>query len=450
MNAIRTVDKCIRTVNRITDKEDDHSEDIIQIPRNTAVNSYGFIRKAGKSAGKRSHVNSDIRENPAKKRFVAEYAKKVYKHAENIVRRMKSFLVSSVKKVLSGTKMMFASLLTGGTVAVMLIVLVSLVSLIAGSSYGIFFAGEDTGGLSVRSVINELNNEYEARIENLKEISHDEVEIKGGKAQWSEILSVYSVIVTTGDEYSDDAVTMTEEKRNVLEKVFWDMNEISHKVRYEKETVTNTSDDGHGNKVESTDVVTRKILSITLSGTTAEEMAEFYGFTDSRKAQLAELLSEENELLWSAVLYGFNSADERIVSVALSQVGNIGGKPYWSWYGFSSHAEWCACFVSWCANECGYIEGGIFPKFAVCGDGEEWFKARGQWLDGAETPAPGMIIFFDWASDGLDGKADHVGIVEKVEDGRVHTIEGNWRDKCVRNSYPVGWYEVMGYGVMRK
>ena len=279
---------------------------------------------------------------------------------------------------------------------------------------------------------------------------YDDVEIKGGRAQWSEILSVYSVIVTTGEEYPEDAVTMTDEKRDILGKVFWDMNDISHRVRYEKETVTNTTDDGHGNNVESTDVVTRKILTITLSGKTAEEMAQIYGFSDSRKAQLAELLSEENALLWSAVLYGFNSADNRIVSVALSQVGNIGGKPYWSWYGFSSHAEWCACFVSWCANECGYIEGGIFPKFAVCGDGEDWFKARGQWLYGAETPAPGMIIFFDWATDGLDGKADHVGIVEKVEDGRVHTIEGNRRDKCVRNSYPVGWYEVMGYGVVRE
>lgn len=170
MNAIRTVDKGIRTVNSITDKEDDYSEDIAQIPRNTAVTSYKFIRKVGKSAVKLhssfSHVNSDIRENPAKKKFVADYAKKAYKRMEKVVRRMKNFLVSSVKAALSGTKMMLTFLLTGGTVAVMLIVLVSLVSLVAGSSYGIFFAGEDTGGLSIRSVITELNGEYEARIEN--------------------------------------------------------------------------------------------------------------------------------------------------------------------------------------------------------------------------------------------------------------------------------------------
>lgn len=61
--------------------------------------------------------------------------------------------------------------------------------------------------------------------------------------------------------------------------------------------------------------------------------------------------------------------NQAIVEVALTQVGNQGGQPYWSWYGFDSRVEWCACFVSWCADQCGYIESGLVPKFACCADG---------------------------------------------------------------------------------
>ena len=139
---------------------------------------------------------------------------------------------------------------------------------------------------------------------------------------------------------------------------------------------------------------------------------------------------------------------ELIVEVARSQIGNVGGEPYWSWYGFTERVEWCACFVSWCANKCGYINSGINPKFSGCINGVEWFKDRGQWIGNSFEPSPGMIIFFDWDDeDGQDGNADHVGIVEKVETGRVYTIEGNTSDSCRQRSYPVGYYEILGYGI---
>ena len=137
-----------------------------------------------------------------------------------------------------------------------------------------------------------------------------------------------------------------------------------------------------------------------------------------------------------------------IVEVARSQIGNVGGEPYWSWYGFTERVEWCACFVSWCANKCRYIDAGIIPKFSGCINGVEWFKDRGQWIGNSFEPSPGMIIFFDWDDeDGQDGNADHVGIVEKVENGRVYTIEGNTSDSCRQRSYPVGYYQILGYGI---
>lgn len=139
-----------------------------------------------------------------------------------------------------------------------------------------------------------------------------------------------------------------------------------------------------------------------------------------------------------------SGGNQAIVEVALTQLGNEGGQPYWSWYGFEGRVEWCACFVSWCADQCGYIESGIIPKFAGCVDGANWFKGNGQWQDRSYEPSAGDIIFFDWEGD---GETDHVGIVEKCENGVVYTVEGNSGDACRQNQYTVGSSSIYGYGV---
>lgn len=136
--------------------------------------------------------------------------------------------------------------------------------------------------------------------------------------------------------------------------------------------------------------------------------------------------------------------NQAIVEVALTQVGNQGGQPYWSWYGFNSRVEWCACFVSWCADQCGYIESGLVPKFAGCVDGANWFKSNGKWQDRTYEPKAGDIIFFDWEGDGT---TDHVGIVEKCENGTVYTVEGNSGDACKQRQYTVGSSNIYGYGI---
>ena len=139
-----------------------------------------------------------------------------------------------------------------------------------------------------------------------------------------------------------------------------------------------------------------------------------------------------------------SGGNQAIVEVALTQLGNEGGQPYWSWYGFDGRVEWCACFVSWCADQCGYIESGIIPKFAGCVDGANWFKGNGQWQDRNYEPQAGNIIFFDWEGD---GETDHVGIVEKCENGVVYTVEGNSGDACRQKQYTVGSSSIYGYGV---
>ena len=137
-------------------------------------------------------------------------------------------------------------------------------------------------------------------------------------------------------------------------------------------------------------------------------------------------------------------SNQAIVEVALTQIGNEGGQPYWSWYGFDSRVEWCACFVSWCADQCGYIDSGLIPKFAGCIDGANWFKSNNRWNDRNYEPKARDIIFFDWEDDGT---TDHVGIVEKCENGTVYTVEGNSGDACRQRQYTVGSRNIYGYGI---
>ena len=136
-----------------------------------------------------------------------------------------------------------------------------------------------------------------------------------------------------------------------------------------------------------------------------------------------------------------------IIEAAMKQLGNKGGKPFWTWYGFDSRQDWCAIFVSWCEDQCGYLESGVAPKFALVSDGADWFVLRDQWRLMGDTPKPGDLIFFDWDQD---GGRDHVGIVTGVVDDNVYTVEGNSSDLCRQKRYAIDDPVIYGYGVIKK
>lgn len=140
--------------------------------------------------------------------------------------------------------------------------------------------------------------------------------------------------------------------------------------------------------------------------------------------------------------FGRFFGNQQIVAIAKNQLGNEGGQKFWSWWGFTERKEWCACFVSWCAEQAGLLQNGVMPKFAYCPDGVDWFKAHGRWKDGKAVPMTGATIFFDWNGDGI---SDHVGIVERVENGTVYTVEGNSGDVVRQNGYYIGSDTILGY-----
>ena len=428
-------------------------------PEKTVRTGARPVQRTGRIVIKPPPVGSEaaqVAKGTAKKTPKAvQTVKAAARAAVQTVQRTAKATVSAAKAAIAGTKAVIAAITAGGWAAVAIILVLCVVGLIASSCFGIFFSGEDNGtGQTMRQAVQEINADYQSQIDTARADSHyNELEMSGSRAVWPEVLAVYAVKTTTDPDDPQEVATVDDAKKAILKDIFWQMNEISSHTESKTEEVITETDDGHGNIVETTTTVTRTYLYITVSHKTAEEMADRFSFNADQRQQLSELLAEENRKLWSSVLYGIYSGDDTIVTVALSQVGNIGGEPYWSWYGFGSRVEWCACFVSWCADQCGYIDTGVCPKFAGCGNGVQWFQERGQWLDGSAEPVPGMIVFFDWDNKGgsgpQDGEADHVGIVQKVENGIIYTVEGNSGNLCRVNRYSVGQYEIMGYGVLR-
>jgi cell wall-associated NlpC family hydrolase len=326
-------------------------------------------------------------------------------------------------------------------------VIVCLVAFVATSAFGIFFAGENMGdeNPSLREVVAEINQEYANEIARTEdENPHDDLIVTGTRAPWQEVLALYAVQTTTNSDDPLDAITLDARRQQMLREVFWDMNAIEARTEDREVTEIIAVEQEDGTITEETETNTRRTLYITQSARSASEVAALYGFSAEQRGLLAELLLPAYASTWQAVLYGIHSGAGDIVEVAASQIGNAGGAPYWSWYGFSGRVEWCACFVSWCANETGYLDGGRIPRFSYCPSGIAWFQDAEQWRERGYTPQPGDIIFFDW---GGDGTSDHVGIVESSDGTTIYTIEGNNGDAVRRASYNINSSVVMGFGI---
>ena len=244
-----------------------------------------------------------------------------------------------------------------------------------------------------------------------------------------------------------------------LDRVFAAQYELTLTEEVEVRYRTETRTDSEGNEYDVEVPYNYYILNVTLTSKpissvasellTAEqlEMYQVYRQTLGNKPLIfgggSADTSDSESLAGVEFVNGTRPGNQAVVDIAKSQVGNVGGQPYWSWYGFNSRVEWCACFVSWCYGQMGLSE----PRFAACqSQGIPWFQSHGQWggRDYANI-APGDAIFFDWD---LDGSADHVGLVVGTDGSRVYTVEGNSGDACKIKSYSLSYECIKGYGLM--
>ena len=244
-----------------------------------------------------------------------------------------------------------------------------------------------------------------------------------------------------------------------LERIFAAQYQLTLTEEVEVRYRTETRTDSEGNEYDvevpynyyilNVTLTSKPISSVALELLTPDqlEMYQVYRQTLGNKPLIfgggSADTSDSVSLAGVEFVNGTRPGNQAVVDIAKSQVGNVGGQPYWSWYGFNSRVEWCACFVSWCYGQMGLSE----PRFAACqSQGIPWFQSHGQWggRDYANI-APGDAIFFDWD---LDGSADHVGIVVGTDGSRVYTVEGNSGDACKIKSYSLDYQCIKGYGLM--
>ena len=387
---------------------------------------------------------------------------------QSAIASQKVWVKRIVRGIIEGTKQLFSALGVAAVPLMLILVLAGLIGGIVASSFGIFFAGDQSGkkNKSIQEVVLSINSEYNNTIETIKKkVAHDELTTEGYQAPWPDVLSVYAVYVTTKTEGATDVVHITDENINVLRDVFWRMNKVSYtteKVSEKKKVPVldekgEQKKDAEGKPVYTEKKITKTILHIKTSHKTAEQQATALSFNVKQLAEMRELLDVKNASLWAQVLSGVGSGSNALVNLALSQLGNKGGEKYWRWAGSSKRIAWCALFVSWCADKTGLRAAGKIPYFSFVGDGVHWFKTKGKWIKGSDVNnsnydklvKPGMLIFFDWEENGKrDGHGDHVGIVTKVSGGRIHTVEGNNDDAVRESSYPANSKSILGFGIV--
>ena len=432
---------------------------------NRSIQKADRIRKSSIEASQAAIKNAT---EVAKQAAIASQKVVSARKTEQVAKKSAEWVKKIVRRIIEGVKKLYSALGAASVPLMLILVLAALIGGIVASSFGIFFAGDQSGKKtkSLQEIVLSINSEYNNKIEGIKKkVAHDELITEGYQAPWPDVLSIYAVYITTKTEGATDVVHITDDNVNVLRDIFWKMNTVSYTTEKitEKKKVPVLDEKGEqkkdekGNPIYTEKKITKTILHIKTSHKTAEQQAFALSFNVKQLAEMRELLDVKNASLWAQILKGVGSGSNELVNLALSQLGNKGGEKYWKWAGSSKRIAWCALFVSWCADKTGLRAAGQIPYFSFVGDGVHWFKTKNKWIKGSEVNSsnydklirPGMLIFFDWLEDDKrDGHGDHVGIVTKVANGHIYTVEGNKDDKVAEGSYQVGNKSILGFGIV--
>ena len=395
-------------------------------------------------------------------------AKSARKAAEN-TRKAAKKTAEATKKTAAFVGRHWKAFLIAGCALLLLIMLMSAISsgsaLFSGIVNGVIgtsYTSEDSDLVAVENNYAAKENDLQSRIDNIErdypgydEYRYDLAYIGHNPHELASYLTALLQSYTPQSAQAElDRIFNLQYKLTVTEEI---------EVRYRTERRTGSYTDAEGNTHTYTYTVevpyNYYILNVTLTNKSISsfvselltpeqlEMYRVYLQTSGNKPLVfgggSADTSASEDLSGVQFVNGTRPGNTALVDIAKSQVGNVGGQPYWSWYGFDSRVAWCACFVSWCYGQAGLSE----PRFAGCqSQGVPWFTSHGQWgARGYENIAPGDAIFFDWD---LDGSADHVGIVIGTDGSRVYTVEGNSGDACKIRSYPLDYACIKGYGLM--
>ena len=290
-----------------------------------------------------------------KSRKAAQYLKETAREAAKFAKNSFKVLMKAIKGAIKAAESLISAIIAGGWISVIVIIVLCLVGALASSFYGIFFSTETSeSGMNISSAIQEINADYDKRIDELKSDEYDRIEINGSKANWKDVLSIYAVKTTTDPDNPMEIATVDENKKSILSNIFWDMNSIDSQSETRTETKEITSTDENGNEVITTENVTVKVLTITISSKTADDMSVQYSFDNKQKEYLAELMNNSNDKLWASIIFGsgnsnhidigsidfgnetVNDTQRKIVAIATNSES----------YGISAKSGYCQAWVA--------------------------------------------------------------------------------------------------------
>lgn len=418
---VKTVKKTARTIKK-TKKNIDKVK-----------NAAAEAKTAAQEYKKMKEIKSIVMQG--EKQAAKQTTKETAKGTAKLAWRIGKAAATIVKNTLQALANFLKSLGWIGAVIAAVVVLVCSVIFILSSAFGIFIP-DDSSTMTMSEAVAKVNKEYQDKVNQLiNDYDNNDIDLiqySGTRAQWKYVIALYAVKYSNED---GNVVTIDDNMVPKLSKVFFDMHTITASYT--------TKDSGYG--------TVWKVLTITTTAKTMAEMMDLYQFDKYERSQVADILASETDDMWSKILYGLDGANGgyALVEVAREQLNNMSGQMYWTWYGYdddSAPDEWSGCFVSWCANEVGYIAQGVFPQFSNIMTGAQWFKDKGMWLEPNSSPNVGDIIFLDYNNDGI---ADRCGIVSGFEDNKVKGIVGGpdyvketkWE---LDNRY--GW--ILGYGML--
>ena len=239
----------------------------------------------------------------------------IQKAASN-TRRTVTAVRSAIRHFLAGLHSLVVAVATGISVALSIIIVISLVAFVSGSAYGIFFAANapSADAITVQQAVETLTEEYRDRLEEISDtVQHDRQDITANNdvyyIRWQDVLAVFSSYVS-GNAQGTPVAALTKDQVNKLRETMWAMNEVDYSTHPETVTIETTDEDGNTTTTE----ITETVLVISLTHKTPDEMAADYHFTTRQNTYLQLLQDPQYEELWAELLGGFAQSGGEVMS----------------------------------------------------------------------------------------------------------------------------------------
>ena len=222
-------------------------------------------------------------------------------------RKAAAVVRSAIRHFLASLHNLVVVITSGVSVALSIIIVISLVAFVSGSAYGIFFAANAPSNdtITVQEAVETLTEEYRDRLEEISNtVQHDRQDIMANDGvyyiRWQDVLAVFSSYVS-GDAQGSPVAALTEEQVDKLRETMWAMSKVDYSTHPETTTIETTDENGNPTTTE----ITETVLVIEFTHKTPAEVATDYHFTIRQNTYLQLLQDPQYEELWAELLGSF-------------------------------------------------------------------------------------------------------------------------------------------------